>query len=91
MVSSTRTVSAGRSMLRQVLGDLFDEADDQLRYWAEPENLRLYLQTAGWKRAPAPVDGTNRTDVWVLPACTGGTYEVIVPSSRDTRDFDRVC
>ena len=57
-------------------------------YWAEPENLRLYLQTAGWERATAAPDGNRRPDVWVLP-CTGGTYEVIVPSSRDTRDFDQ--
>ena len=63
---------------------------DRRLYWAEPEILRLYLQTAGWKRHPPPTDGNaRRVDVWVLP-CTDGTYEVIVPSSRDTRDFDRV-
>lgn len=44
----------------------------------DPRNVRIYLRTHGWQR-----DGRN---VWALLG-SEGTFEVISPSSRESRDF----
>ena len=48
-----------------------------------PRSIRLYLRMHGWQR---PSETSRTPDVWTLPT-KDGTYEVIAPSSRQTRDF----
>lgn len=61
-----------------------DEALGSLR----PRDIRLYLRIHGWTRVPRL--SKSRTDaepdVWSLPS-DGGSYEIIAPSSRSSRDF----
>ena len=49
-----------------------------------PRTIWLYLEGQGWQRQTEETPAAP--DVWTL-STKDGTYEVIAPSSRDTRDF----
>ena len=57
----------------------------------DPKNIGLFLLMKGWEPTtdPADIDPPVTPDVWTL-STNDGTYEVIVPSSSESKDFDRV-
>ena len=48
-----------------------------------PERMRSYLEDRGWERH---TEEALRREWWVLPS-QGGTYEVLMPSSKAARDY----
>lgn len=57
--------------------------DEEALTAPSPRNIRLYLQIHGWQRQSVE---PTKPDVWTL-ASKDGTYEVVVPSSREARDL----
>lgn len=61
-------------------------SDEQDVTSLNPRTIWLYLEGQGWQRQTEEIPASP--NVWTLRT-KDGTYEVIAPSSPDTRDFDQ--